>query len=124
MARVVVVFLAGLLGLALWSDAAFADGKRRGHHAHRGHHHHGHHHHFRPRIVFYAAPLFVPRYYYPTPVYYARPPAPTVYIEQPQLQPDSQAYWYYCHESQAYYPHVQTCLGGWQRVAPQIPPPG
>lgn len=83
--------------------------------------HHRHHHnrpHFAARIVF-VAPLFaVPRYYYPAPVYYAPPP---VYIEQPQPHP--QAYWYYCPVLRAYYPHVQTCPGGWQRVVPQ-PPPG
>jgi hypothetical protein len=93
---------------------------------------HGHFHGGGGRAFFYAAPIFVgayvasryyfpPSYYYPPPVYY--PPAPPVYIEQPQYQPQSQAYWYYCPSSRAYYPHVQSCASGWQRVAPQ-PPPG
>jgi hypothetical protein len=99
------------------------------------------------RAFFYAAPIIAgaylaSRYYYPPSYYY--PPAyyspPPVYIEQPQpyavppqsqyslppqsqAQPQSPAYWYYCAASRAYYPHVQTCAAGWQRVAPQ-PPPG
>ena len=99
---------------------------------------HGGHHHF-GRAFVYVAPVFAgayfaSRYYYPPDYYY--PPSPPVYIEQPapyavppqsqvppQAQPQSQAYWYYCASSRAYYPHVQTCSSGWQRVAPQ-PPPG
>jgi hypothetical protein len=110
MERRLTVLLAGLLGLALWSDLASAH--------RRHHHHHHHHHHHGARVVFYSAPLYVPRYFYPAPVYVA--PRPVTYIEQPQ--PDSQAYWYYCHEAQAYYPYVQACPGGWQRVAPQPAP--
>lgn len=92
------------------------------------------------RAFFYAAPViagayiasryyYPPSYYYPSAPYY--PPAPPVYIEQPvpysvppqsQGQPQSQAYWYYCPSSRAYYPHVQSCAAGWQRVAPQLPP--
>lgn len=95
--------------------------------------HHGGRHHGGGRVFFYAAPVIVgaylasryyypPPYYPPAPVYYA-PPPPPVYIEQPQVAPQSQAYWYYCPQSRAYYPHVQSCAGPWQRVAPQ-PPPG
>jgi hypothetical protein len=85
----------------------------------------GHFHGGGGRAFFFAAPVFVggyfaSRYYYP-PYYYYPPPVydPPVYIEQPQ----SQAYWYYCPSSRAYYPHVQSCAGAWQRVPPQ-PPPG
>lgn len=100
-------------GSALWSDSAEA---RPGGHYRHGFRHHNH----GARLLFFAAPLFVPRYYTPAPAYYA-PPPPPVYIEQPQPQP--QAYWYYCASAGAYYPHVQSCPEGWQRVAPQ-PPPG
>ena len=84
---------------------------------------------------FYAYPYYYPPYpyyhrYYPAPVVVERAP---VYVEQapaapapapaqPQAQPQAQApagYWYYCSESGAYYPYVQECAGGWQRVAPQ-----
>jgi len=82
--------------------------------------------HHGARLAVFAAPLlFVPRYVYPAPVYYT-PPPPPVYIEQPQTpqyQPESQAYWYYCPASRAYYPHVANCPGGWQKVPP-APPPG
>jgi hypothetical protein len=90
-----------------------------------------------PRVgVFVGGPLwygpgYYPPVYYPSryyaPVYY--PPvaaAPPVYIEQGVTQPapeQQQAYWYYCAESKAYYPYVDACPGGWQRVSPQ-PPPG
>ena len=69
-------------------------------------------------------------YYYPPSYYYPPYPAasPPVYMEQgapaPATAPaPSQAYWwYYCADSQSYYPYVRQCPGGWQRVAPQ--PPG
>ena len=63
-----------------------------------------------------TSPLWLaPRYVYPAPVYYAPPPAPPVYVEQPPAQ----GYWYYCADSQAYYPYVQNCASGWQRVLPR-----
>jgi hypothetical protein len=77
----------------------------------------------RARIgVFIGAPIAAysyygyPRYYAP-PVYYA--PAPPTYIEQaPPAPQQSSNYWYYCRESQAYYPYVQTCPSPWQSVVP------
>ena len=100
--------------------------------------------------VFVGAPLalaygfYGPRWYYPhsyyypayyPPVYYppvvSVPYSPPTYIEQggphaapaPQTSPAPQNYWYYCAESKAYYPYVNQCAGGWQRVSP-TPPPG
>ncbi len=68
-----------------------------------------------------GAPLLWPGYYSP-PVYYppvvAVPAAPTAYIEQSAPQSSSN-WWYYCRESQAYYPYVSQCAGAWERVAPQ-----
>ena len=64
-----------------------------------------------------------PPYPYPYPSY---PPviierSPPVYIEQPQAipEPARPAYWYYCAESNNYYPYVQRCPAGWQRIEPQ-----
>ena len=98
--------------VAMAADA-FAHGRRGGS---GGRGWSGHHRHFHGgAAVFIGAPLFIPRYYapyyYPAPVYSAPPP---VYVEQPQ-----QGYWHYCPQSNAYYPQVQTCPGGWQLVPPQ-----
>jgi hypothetical protein len=30
--------------------------------------------------------------------------------------------WYYCADTQKYYPYAQTCASPWQRVIPQPPP--
>ena len=76
---------------------------------------------------YYSYPYYAPYYY---PPYYAAPVvverAP-VYVEQPaapRAQPQQPSgSWYYCNESGAYYPYVQECAGGWQRVAP-TPQPG
>jgi len=59
-------------------------------------------------VVVYPAPVAVPA------VTYVQPAVP-VAIPQPQ------ATWYYCADSQAYYPYVRQCPGGWQRV-PATPP--
>jgi hypothetical protein len=72
---------------------------------------------------------YYPPYYPYYPPYYA--PAVTVpyaaptYIEQgsPQAGPATQNYWYYCADSKSYYPYVNQCASGWQRVSP-TPPPG
>lgn len=70
----------------------------------------------------YPAPVYVPRVYVPSvaPVIVS-PPA--VYVEQqtaapPVTTPLESGYWYYCNDSQAYYPYVNECPGGWQKVAP------
>ena len=80
--------------------------------------------------VYVGAPLYSPWYYpasYYAPPYAYYPPAfvsPPVYVERagvyesaPAMQ--TQAYWYYCNASRAYYPNVQQCPGGWRRVVPQ-----
>ncbi len=85
---------------------------------------------------YYAPPYYAPPYYaYPQPVYVT--PSPPVYIERSDLPPAPQPVpqaaapasqapapqdWYFCPESNAYYPYVRSCAAGWQRVAPQ--PPG
>lgn len=78
-------------------------------------------------------PYFYPRYYpyYVPPVVIDRPLLPQVYIEQPPLvaappAPSAPAaapasYWYFCAASNAYYPYVNECPGGWQKMLPQPP---
>lgn len=74
---------------------------------------------------YYPSPYYSPYYapYYP-PV--ATVPYTPTYIEQgspPQAAPAAQSYWHYCADSRSYYPYVNQCASGWQRVSP-TPPPG
>jgi hypothetical protein len=105
-------------------------------HGRRGH---GSHVHFGfafgfPAPYFYPGPVYYPypRYYESYPVY-VQPPQ---YIEQnPAAQPappapssapsqgGSGSYWYFCPDSQTYYPYVQTCASQWQQVVPRAGPP-
>ena len=81
--------------------------------------------------VFLGAPVFMPWYnpparYYAYPPVVALPPSLPVYIEQspaPAAPAQQHSYWYYCPESNAYYPYVTDCPAGWEQVAPQPPPP-
>lgn len=71
--------------------------------------------------------LYPPSYYYPPyqPIVIER--APQVYIEQyapapaPAPETGQTSYWYYCNASRAYYPYVNECPSGWQKVSPQPP---
>lgn len=108
--------------IAMLSNAAFAD---RGHyHPHRG----GGRVHFGITL---GAPLWYPGpgyYYAPYPAYAYPPavivrPAPRVYVErddQVALEqappPPVQQYWYYCRDSETYYPYVKECASPWERV--------
>lgn len=86
----------------------------------------------------YPAPAYVypaPPYVYPAPAYSYPAPAvayssPPVYIERSVAQPapapaqaqaPTQADWYYCAASKGYYPYVNECPSGWQRVPAQPP---
>ncbi|MBS4099312.1 MAG: hypothetical protein KGZ83_21075 [Sulfuricella sp.] len=79
----------------------------------------------------YYSPRYYPDPYYSPPSYYYSPPAvtyyapPPVYVVQggnsPQAAPEP-ASWYYCASAKAYYPYVNQCAEGWQRVSP-LPPP-
>lgn len=71
---------------------------------------------------YYGPSYYPPSYYYPPLVQ----PSPPVYIEQPQPPAPAAAataptpgYWYYCRESQGYYPYAKECPTAWERVAPQ-----
>jgi hypothetical protein len=96
----------------------------------------GHFHGGRVGVVIGAGwgPWYYPYYYGPyapyayspygyAPYGYGPAVAPaTTYIEQGggQAAPQAQAsnFWYYCAEPQGYYPYVQQCRNGWQRVSP------
>jgi hypothetical protein len=72
-------------------------------------------------------PVYPPVWYYPAPAYYYPPPvaaAPTgaIYVERSENQAPSQPsenYWYFCPDSQTYYPYVQQCASAWHRVSPR-----
>lgn len=60
-------------------------------------------------------------------IYYDRYGNP-VPLVQPQAQsrpqPETPApAWFFCADSNSYYPYVRTCPSAWQRVAPFPPPP-
>jgi hypothetical protein len=112
------IVLAAFVG-AMGSAPVLARG---GHGHHAGSHHRFHHGHARFGFFFGAPLLFAPwyyepRYYYPPAVIV--PSSPPVYIDQGQAA--AQDYWYYCRESETYYPYVKECAGPWQRVVPQPP---
>jgi hypothetical protein len=82
---------------------------------------------YRAPAYAFPAPAFsypVPAYDYLAPAYsYAEPVAVPSgeYVEQgyAQAAPASQQDWFYCADSNAYYPYVTDCPGGWERVPSQ-----
>ena len=96
-----------LLALTLASGAALAHG--RGGRVHLGFHFgvplHAWH--------WYPAPAY---YYYPPAPVYVHPPAPPVYVERSDVVPEGPGTWYFCRESNSYYPYVKQCPAGWTRV--------
>lgn len=68
-----------------------------------------------------------PYAYYPPPYYYPPvvtvPAAPPVYIERNDAAAERPAssYWYYCPDTNTYYPYVKECASPWQRVEPRPP---
>jgi hypothetical protein len=127
--RFLALALAAVLLASMASESAF--GRSSGRSAHSGsrssHGHAANRHYYGHRAavgVIVAAPAF---WYFPAPIYVppvvAAPAVPPVYIERGDAQPASgQAageWWYYCADTQAYYPYVKECSVEWQRVAPQ-----
>ena len=122
------ILAAALIGSSVITTTADAGGR------HRGHGHHGH----RSSVgIFFGVPApvyyypryhYYPRYYYP-PAVFAAPAAAPVYIEQSPPaavaapSQSSGAYWYYCRDTQTYYPYVQQCASPWQQVVPNSAPP-
>lgn len=90
---------------------------------------HGHGGHGRVGIGVFVGPgLWWPGWWGPYPYYpYYPPPVivepPTDLYVQPAPQADENRYWYYCKESQGYYPTVKKCPGGWMKVVPPAPQP-
>jgi hypothetical protein len=125
-AKSVLLFVAIVLGLTAAADADANGGHFRGH-GHRS----GVSLWFGvPGPFWYPPPYYYsPRYYYPPAVVVPAPVAPPVYVERspagdtaaPAESPA--AYWYYCRDSQTYYPYVQQCASPWERVAPNSAPP-
>ena len=124
-----------LLG-AVASDAAIAGRGHSGSSGRSGHYGHsaGVAHSSHPaypahRGAFLAAPVLVAPWFFPPLGYYSEPPLPAtppVYVEQgaaPAAPAEQTYYWYYCADSQTYYPYVSECPGGWQQVVPETPPP-
>lgn len=73
--------------------------------------------------AYYPPAYYEPGYYDPAAA--AVPYSPPTYIEQGDAQAapaQPEASWYYCAETNSYYPYVKQCPGGWQRVAPQPAP--
>ena len=120
----IIVLVAVASGIV--SSAALARG---------GHHRYHHHSHSGLSLGFvFGGPLwyFAPAYSYPYSYPYAYPPAvvvnpaPRVYVERDEevlARTSSPGYWYYCRESNVYYPYVRECAGPWERVParPQTP---
>ena len=48
-------------------------------------------------------------------------PGPTVYVEKNAdgVERDADQYWYYCPDSETYYPYAKQCASPWHRVEPQ-----
>ncbi|MBE0626123.1 MAG: hypothetical protein IH606_15055 [Burkholderiales bacterium] len=126
---------------------AYSHGGGHGHgagHGYRGGYSHGYRggygygHGYRVGFgISFALPYYWPSYYpgnyasyysypytYPGTAYAYPGPAAGAYVERDYAQaaPAPRQDWYYCAGSNAYYPYVRECPGGWQRV-PSEPPP-
>jgi hypothetical protein len=73
------------------------------------------------RAPFPYAPYYPYYPYYPAPIIVQQPSA-EIYVQQAP-QAEEAYYWYYCRESQGYYPDVDRCPGGWLKVVPPENPP-
>ena len=49
----------------------------------------------------------------------ANPIKETENQQPPVAQKNAAGYWYYCNNPAGYYPHIKTCLNGWQQVPPK-----
>lgn len=102
-----------LLILAIASSSAFAHG-RGGGRVHLGLN-------FGFPIGFYSPWYYAlpPAYYYPPAQVVVQPASPPVYVERSDVVPEGLGTWYFCRESNTYYPYVKQCPGGWTRVPAQ-----
>ncbi|MGE5301149.1 MAG: OmpA family protein, partial [Acidobacteriota bacterium] len=74
-------------------------------------------------------PYYYPPYYsYPYYPYYPSAyaptysPSPRVIVREREPAYADEGVYYYCRKSNAYYPYVRRCTGGWEKV-PVVPPP-
>jgi len=108
--RVLVLLLAAALVLP---EAASAAGNRSGHHFH-------HRTVFVGSAFYFGSPWYPYGYYYPPyyygPSYEATSLPPSVYVEKFEGKPDANSGEIYCPSAGLYYPDVQECSNGWQRI--------
>ena len=144
MRKILMITLATvMMAASLQADA----GGRHGHYGHGGYSHARVGVYIGAPLLF--APWYYPSaYYYPSPVvvrervvvreplvYYDERGNPVPSTAAPQVaqapaQPQPQSpspsaeppTWYFCADTQTYYPYAQTCASPWQRVIPQPPP--
>lgn len=98
-------------------------------------------HYYVPPRVYYAPPpvYHAPRLFHPAPLVYVPPVvhssrsyAPPVYVERndlgaahPAPAPVADtAFWFFCADSNTYYPYVTQCATPWERVVPTPPSAG
>lgn len=107
------------------------------------------HHYYAPPRAYYAPPVYhAPRVFHVPPVVYAPPVfyaprvypapviverAPTVYVERNDITsapppveaaPAAEPSWFFCTDSNTYYPYVTQCASPWERVRPAPPTAG
>lgn len=134
-----LVGLLALLALAFGTPALARDGHHwRGYDRDHGYSHGGHYGSHSRFGLYVGLPLIWPRvdyyrpyYAYPYPYPYSYPATqviverqPPVYVERQTTAaaPASSNVWYYCPDSQTYYPYAQTCPSPWLQVIPQSNP--
>jgi len=130
------ILAAAALTIAAAPDGAWARNGGGGHGGGaRGRSHHHHHHHARfYGGGFVGSPFwypYYPPYYYGSPPYYYGPDygrpqydSPTAYVEKFEGTPTPETQGeIFCQDRGAYYPDVQDCPGGWQRVFQASTPP-
>jgi hypothetical protein len=107
MVKALALILAGCIGALALADTADAHGRGR----------------VRLGVVI-GGPLWW-GWHHPYPYYRERViverPGPTVYVEKNAdgAERDADQYWYYCPDSDTYYPYVKQCASPWHRVEPQ-----
>jgi hypothetical protein len=123
LAKPILLLVVLLLGAAAM-DSTFAQHRGYGGYGggHRGHGWYGGHGHANYGFgVYLGGPWYYPApYYYPPAV--ASPSYPTEYVERDSVAAAPQRadpYWYFCPESNAYFPR-EAMPGGWQ-IAPRPP---
>ncbi len=84
---------------------------------------HPHHPVFVGSAFYFGAPWYpywYPYYYYPPyyygPSYEATSEPPSLYVEKFEGKPDANSGEIYCPSLGEYYPDVQECASGWQRI--------